>query len=986
MKQFILLVIFFIALFSNANSTVYYVSASGNDINNGTSQSTPWQTIAKVNSMMASINAGDQILFKKGDKFYGTVTISKSGAAGNEIVIGSYGSGSLPEISGKKLITGWTLYSGNIYRAAMPDSVCHIYISGKLMTIARYPNSGFLKIDANIGNTGIYDAELYQSSGYWNGANIRVRTANWSYESKTVSGFSGGTITFSSPTLYTTGPNYGYFLDNKLNLLDVQNEWYQDKTAGYVYFYAPGGINPNSLTVEGIVLKNGINVNQNKNFIKVQNLSVNGFADRGIDVFTSNNISVTGCSVTQVTNYGIVINGFNEIINNNFIEDVLNSAVFGIITNGEIKNNIINRTGLYPGYGVNYRGYLGLEIHLSKGVTVENNIIDSTGYSAISVGHSCIVRNNYINFSMLKFNDGAGIDIGDSDTLQVLNNVVLNTIGNTESSAYPELYGSGIYINAGVLKNSTIHGNTCAYNSYAGIYIDHKIGTANNKITGNVLYNNFGMQILFADYSVGTNVPVYNTIVKNNIFYSLQAAQNCMVLRTYTGTSQNDYGDFDSNYYCNPYSEYTIRRTKFNNPWSDLVLSLAIWQNVSNEDPGSKSSMFNFEQYGITDTLSGNMLANSNFTTTISPWISWPSGASVSWTTNPSLDSGCLRMRWNGIGNSIGLSLSNRYSITTGNNYIVSISSSGNHNGTFNLWGLSSLSPTTFTFPQKFFSFDNSRRDYSFTYKAEVTDPLAYMSIGLIMPDSIVYVDNVSMYKVSVEKIDSTQKSKLFLNENNYVQNISLNGINYKDIDGNPVTGNISLQPYSSRILINEGFIPSRNLNLKAFLEGMYNSNTDKMIADTLTVYVRNSSAPFSIIDSCRSVLDSIGNGSFNYFIAYNSVNYYLTVKHRNALETWSASTVSFNGNNLNYDFTTSANKAYGNNLINIGLRYCIYSGDVNIDGSIELSDILQTTNAANNFLTGYFTEDINGDQIADLSDVNIVYNNASKFISRLRP
>lgn len=78
---------------------------------------------------------------------------------------------------------------------------------------------------------------------------------------------------------------------------------------------------------------------------------------------------------------------------------------------------------------------------------------------------------------------------------------------------------------------------------------------------------------------------------------------------------------------------------------------------------------------------------------------------------------------------------------------MVSISSSGNHTGTFNLWGLSSLSPTTFTFPQKFFSFDNSRRDYSFTYKARVTDPLAYMSIGLIMPDSIVYVDNVAVLK-----------------------------------------------------------------------------------------------------------------------------------------------------------------------------------------------------------------------------------------------
>lgn len=255
-----------------------------------------------------------------------------------------------------------------------------------------------------------------------------------------------------------------------------------------------------------------------------------------------------------------------------------------------------------------------------------------------------------------------------------------------------------------------------------------------------------------------------------------------------------------------------------------------------------------------------------------------------------------------------------------------------------------------------------------------------------MMPDSLVFVDNVSMYKVSVEKIDSSQKSKLFVNENNFVQNISLNGINYKDIDGNPVSGNISLQPYSSRILINEGFIPSRNLVLKTFIEGMYNSINDRMIADTVTVYIRNSSAPYSIIDSCRSILDSNGHGSFDYFNAYNNVNYYLAAKHRNSLETWSNSTVSFIGNNLIYDFSTSANKAFGNNLIQIGMRYCIYSGDVNNDGLIELSDALQTSNAVNNFKNGYFTEDINGDQIADLSDISIVYNNASKFIMKSRP
>ena len=114
--------------------------------------------------------------------------------------------------------------------------------------------------------------------------------------------------------------------------------------------------------------------------------------------------------------------------------------------------------------------------------------------------------------------------------------------------------------------------------------------------------------------------------------------------------------------------------------------------------------------------------------------------------------------------------------------------------------------------------------------------------------------------------------------------------------------------------------------------------------------------------------------------------NYYLSVKHRNSLETWSGSTVMFTGNSLTYDFTTSAGKSFGNNAIPIGGKYCIYSGDVLKDGQIELSDVIQISNAANNFVSGYTPEDLNGDEVVDLSDVQIVYNNSASFVIISKP
>lgn len=74
------------------SGTVYYVSADGDDTNNGTSPERAWKTIAKVSS--AELSAGDCILFKRGDLFRGMV-IAKAG-----VTYGAYGEGEKPKIYG----------------------------------------------------------------------------------------------------------------------------------------------------------------------------------------------------------------------------------------------------------------------------------------------------------------------------------------------------------------------------------------------------------------------------------------------------------------------------------------------------------------------------------------------------------------------------------------------------------------------------------------------------------------------------------------------------------------------------------------------------------------------------------------------------------------------------------------------------------------------------------------------------------------------
>lgn len=177
-------------------------------------------------------------------------------------------------------------------------------------------------------------------------------------------------------------------------------------------------------------------------------------------------------------------------------------------------------------------------------------------------------------------------------------------------------------------------------------------------------------------------------------------------------------------------------------------------------------------------------------------------------------------------------------------------------------------------------------------------------------------------------------------------------------------------------------------LNVKLISEGMYIPASDKLSRkDTVIAYLRNVNAPFQIIDSAFSLNDTLNFNSSLYFRNTQTGNYFLTVKTFNTIETWSSSGIHYNTDSImNYDFTVSNANAYGNNEVFRAARYCIYSGDINNDGFVNLEDILTTSNAANNFSAGYFKEDVNGNNLVELNDILTVYNNAGKFISKVTP
>ena len=156
-------------------------------------------------------------------------------------------------------------------------------------------------------------------------------------------------------------------------------------------------------------------------------------------------------------------------------------------------------------------------------------------------------------------------------------------------------------------------------------------------------------------------------------------------------------------------------------------------------------------------------------------------------------------------------------------------------------------------------------------------------------------------------------------------------------------------------------------------------------IADKITVELHNAGAYSTLEYSASDIaLSTTGQASLS-IPGRNYGSYYVTVKHRNSLETTTAVPVSFANGTIEYSFDVPS-KVFGNNLKGVNESYCIFAGDVNGDGFINAADINSLSSAASVFSTGYITDDVNGDGIVDALDLIMTDNNAANFIAVQKP
>lgn len=502
------------------NATKYYVSSAGNDKNSGTSESSTWRSLAKVNSFIP--RPGDQILFKRGDEWSGTITVNASGAAGSLIVYGAYGTGVKPKIFGSEEITGWKLHSGNIYKATFNSKVDQLFINNKRSKLARYPNTGYFEITAVNSSTRFTSTDLDGGINY-SGASWIGRTTAFTMFSKTITASSSQTLTIdSTPFDGSLMVKRGFFLCDKLEFLDQAGEWYYDTSSNTVYLWTPTDGSPANYVVRGSISDYGVDISD-KNYIVVKDFEILHSSEDGIYINNSDYITVDNNHIISPDLVGVHIpsgNSNSAILTNNYIYQANGGGIRCYSPSVTITDNTIEDTGLLE--NINKSTFTASDnfgtgiFSRSNNPTINYNRVINSGYCGINwKGQNGKINYNYINGACQVLDDGGGIytyngyDYNQtaSSGSEVKNNIVLNVYGN--HAGYEKDYDLGF----GIYMDYAVHHVTIENNLIAGA-------------TGAVFINPCGFITINNNTIIDANLLLLihdefdNSTITNNIFYT----------------------------------------------------------------------------------------------------------------------------------------------------------------------------------------------------------------------------------------------------------------------------------------------------------------------------------------------------------------------------------------------------------------------------------------------------------------------------------
>ncbi|MEX0330064.1 MAG: right-handed parallel beta-helix repeat-containing protein [Puniceicoccaceae bacterium] len=254
-------------------SRAYFVAPDGLPGAAGTIEN-PLASIQKAVDLM---EPGDVCYIRAGT-YREEITVAKSGSAGKPIRLEAY-SGELVILDGTEVIHGeWTRHDGSIFKTKLDTPVEQLFVGKRMMIEARWPNMTFeqrydrsrwAKVDAESTHGKVFSKEVAESGIDWTGAMACLNVAHqWWTWNRPITSHEAGSEMLEYPANLVGLCNYDpayegpdnwsknvwkddyLYLFGKLEALDVETEWFYEKKSGYLYFHAPGDVDPTNLEVK----------------------------------------------------------------------------------------------------------------------------------------------------------------------------------------------------------------------------------------------------------------------------------------------------------------------------------------------------------------------------------------------------------------------------------------------------------------------------------------------------------------------------------------------------------------------------------------------------------------------------------------------------------------------------------------------------------------------------------------------------------------
>ncbi len=220
-----------------------------------------------------------------------------------------------------------------------------------------------------------------------------------------------------------------------------------------------------------------------------------------------------------------------------------------------------------------------------------------------------------------------------------------------------------------------------------------------------------------------------------------------------------------------------------------------------------------------------------------------------------------------------------------------------------------------------------------------------------------------------------------------------INGTNDAELNrvGAPVTG-------TGGSLYGMSTDQTLSLNLKLYLQGYYinggmmkpvlmNQGVHAQLTETDTIVVElHHQTTHALIDAKKALL--LTNGTVSATFIQPAGSYFIAIRHRNALQTWTATPVACTASTPLYNFSTAANKVFADNQVQVAAGvWAFFTGDLNQDEFIDPFDFVSFDTDSQSGVNGiYVPTDFNGDGFVDPFDFQVFDGNSQNGVSSIHP